>query len=113
VALRAEEQGVELHYDIGDDRGPRGDPFRLGQVLINLVSNAVKFTAGGTVLVKADTGRGRRRGGAALLGRDQGIGMSPEQAASLFQPFTQADSSTTRRTAAPASACRSAASWSS
>jgi PAS domain S-box-containing protein len=99
VALRAEEQGVELHYDIGDDsRILEGDPFRLGQVLINLVTNAVKFSAGGTVLVKADTvAVGDDEVELRCSVADQGIGMSPEQAASLFQPFTQADSSTTRQ----------------
>ncbi len=99
VALRAEEQGVELHYDIGDDsRVLEGDPFRLGQVLINLVTNAVKFSAGGTVLVKADTvSVGDDEVELRCSVADQGIGMSPEQAASLFQPFTQADTSTTRQ----------------
>ena len=99
VALRAEEQGVELHYDIGDDsRVLEGDPFRLGQVLINLVTNAVKFSAGGTVLVKADTvAVGDDEVELRCSVADQGIGMSPEQASSLFQPFTQADSSTTRQ----------------
>ncbi|MCK6374268.1 MAG: response regulator [Zoogloea sp.] len=99
VALRAEEQGVELHYDIGDgSRVLEGDPFRLGQVLINLVTNAVKFSAGGTVLVKADTvAVGDDEVELRCSVADQGIGMSPEQAASLFQPFTQADTSTTRQ----------------
>lgn len=99
VALRAENQGIELYYDIGDDsRLLEGDPLRLGQVLINLVGNAIKFSTGGSIIIKADT---------ALIGdaevelrcsvSDQGIGMSIEQAASLFQPFVQADLSTTRK----------------
>lgn len=99
VALRAEDQGVELHYDIGDDsRLLEGDPLRLGQVLINLVANALKFSAGGTVVVKADTvalNTGEIELHCSVS--DQGIGMTPEQVDNIFQPFTQADSSTTRK----------------
>ena len=99
VALRAEEQGVELHYDISDDsRLLEGDPLRLGQVLINLVTNALKFSAGGTVLVKTDAvAVNDEEIELHCSVADQGIGMSGEQAANLFQPFTQADSSTTRK----------------
>ncbi len=99
VALRAEKQGVELAYDIGDDtRLLVGDPLRLGQVLINLVGNAVKFSTGGDVVIKVEV----RDGGPdwAVLHfsvADEGIGMTAEQLAGLFQPFVQADASTTRR----------------
>lgn len=99
VALRAENQGIELYYDIDEDaRLLEGDPQRLGQVLINLVSNALKFSTGGNVIVKVRT--------TTLSDRDlelhcsvsdEGIGMSEEQVGRLFDPFTQADSSTTRR----------------
>ena len=99
VALRAENQGIELSYDIDDEtRLFVGDPLRLGQVLINLVSNALKFSAGGCVTIGVKTLR--------TLGEqtelqfsvsDQGIGMSAQELAMLFQPFTQADASTTRR----------------
>lgn len=99
VALRAEDEGVELHYDLSDDsRVLEGDPLRLGQVLINLLTNALKFSAGGTVVVKVDTVTVNEEEIELQCSvADQGIGMSPEQAADLFQPFTQADSSTTRK----------------
>ncbi len=99
VALRAEEQGIELNYDVNDDALLlEGDPLRLGQVLTNLVTNALKFSTDGSVLVKAelvakDEGEVELHCSVA----DQGIGMNPAQAANLFQPFTQADSSTTRK----------------
>ncbi len=99
VALKAESQGIELLYDIDEDtRLLEGDALRLGQVLTNLVTNALKFSAGGDVIVKVQTTE--TEPGAVLLQfsvSDEGIGMSPEQVASLFQPFTQADVSTTRR----------------
>ncbi len=70
------------------------DPTRLRQVLLNVVGNAVKFTSTGEVLVTvASPAPGRLR----YSVKDSGIGMSPEQAARIFDPFTQADSSTTRR----------------
>ncbi len=75
-----------------------GDPLRLGQILINLVNNAVKFTERGEVLVTvaleeqlADRVKVR------FSVRDSGIGMTPEQSAKLFQAFSQADTSTTRK----------------
>jgi PAS domain S-box-containing protein len=99
VALRAENQGIELYYDIDEDnRLLEGDPLRLGQVLTNLLSNALKFSTGGNVVIKVRT--------TAQVGDDvelhfavidEGIGMSEEQVNRLFTPFTQADSSTTRR----------------
>jgi len=80
----------------------RGDALRIRQVLNNLISNAFKFTAQGEVLVKADTVTvaGEEPGNELLLRiivRDSGIGISPEQQDRLFQSFTQADSSTTRK----------------
>jgi signal transduction histidine kinase/CheY-like chemotaxis protein len=99
VALRAENQGIELYYDIDEDsRLLEGDPLRLGQVLTNLVGNALKFSAGGNVIV---TVRSTELAGDALelhcSVSDDGIGMSEEQVGRLFSPFCQADSSTTRR----------------
>jgi signal transduction histidine kinase/DNA-binding response OmpR family regulator len=75
-----------------------GDRLRLGQILINLVNNAVKFTSQGDVVVSAaceeqTSGRVKLK----FSVRDTGIGMTPEQSARLFQAFSQADSSTTRR----------------
>src|SRR5690606_24062615 len=75
----------------------RGDALRLGQVLTNLVSNAVKFTEAGDVVVRvglSDEGNGPLLHFAVS---DSGIGLSAEQVQSLFQPFTQAQSDTSRR----------------
>ena len=100
IGLKAEEKGVELVYAM-PPRLPRrllGDPTRLGQVLLNLASNAVKFTERGEVLLSV--AQGVREDGAIQLVfevSDTGIGLKPEEIARLFQPFTQADSSTTRR----------------
>lgn len=74
-----------------------GDPTRLGQILINLVSNAVKFTGEGEVVVHL---RGEREGSGIRLEasvRDTGIGIPKEIQSGLFEPFAQADDSTTRR----------------
>jgi two-component system sensor histidine kinase/response regulator len=74
-----------------------GDPHRLRQILLNLCSNAVKFTQRGEVVIEVFALGSHN--GQPLLGfevRDSGIGMSPEVVARLFQPFTQADGSTTR-----------------
>jgi signal transduction histidine kinase/FixJ family two-component response regulator len=75
-----------------------GDPTRIRQILFNLLSNAVKFTERGEVVVRAGTaplGSGRTR--VTLAVEDTGIGLGAEQQPRLFQPFSQADSSTTRR----------------
>jgi signal transduction histidine kinase len=80
------------------------DPTRLRQILINLVGNAIKFTCSGevqlTVSLAADPTSADRKDGQALLRidvTDTGIGMTPAQVSSLFEPFTQADTSTTRK----------------
>ncbi|MCK6396687.1 ATP-binding protein, partial [Zoogloea sp.] len=75
-----------------------GDPGRLRQILLNLVSNAVKFTEKGDILVKVDLAAEVE--GRAVIRfevQDSGIGLSKEAQGQLFQPFTQADSSTTRK----------------
>jgi two-component system sensor histidine kinase/response regulator len=78
--------------------GLRGDPSRLRQVLLNLAGNAIKFTAAGEVLVRAQL---ESRQGQGLTVRfeitDTGIGIAEDNRARLFEPFAQADSSTTRR----------------
>nr|WP_321272201.1 response regulator [uncultured Tolumonas sp.] len=97
---RANEKGLELLFDVPPDipRSLLGDPLRLGQILINLVSNAVKFTEQGYVHLQV---RQQTREDDQLTLqftiRDTGIGMTPEQTRRLFQAFTQADGSTTRR----------------
>ena len=97
---RAQEQDLEYLFDVPSSvpQGLRGDPLRLGQVLINLVNNAIKFTPQGEIhlsvrLVGEEPGRVQLQ----FRVRDTGIGMTPEQTERLFQPFTQADGSTTRR----------------
>ena len=100
VQPKAREKNLELAIDLGAGLPAvvLGDPLRLGQVLLNLVSNAVKFTERGSVVM---TIRGEPRpDGTCLLDfqvRDTGIGMTTAQMAGLFKPFTQADSSTTRQ----------------
>ena len=76
-----------------------GDPLRIRQILMNLVGNAVKFTAQGEVVVRADVEATRRRSTATLelSVTDTGIGMDAATIAKIFEPFTQADESTTRR----------------
>ena len=100
VAGRAEEKGLELVCRIhaGVPRRLVGDPTRLRQILVNLLGNAVKFTEQGEVVL--DVLAGATAQGRAELDirvRDTGIGISPEAQARLFQSFTQADGSTTRR----------------
>ncbi len=101
VALRAQEKGLELLFLVDGDVPRRlvGDPLRLGQVLVNLASNAVKFTDKGEVVVRVEHARSRASGSIALrFGvRDTGMGIAPERQAELFAPFTQVDGSITRR----------------
>ncbi|WP_420455562.1 response regulator [Rubrivirga sp.] len=95
VAPRAAEAGLDLAYLVAEDvpRAVRGDVTRVRQVLLNLLSNAVKFTHEGEVVVRATAAPG----GVRFAVRDTGIGITAEQQATLFQPFVQADASTTRR----------------
>lgn len=97
-AERGQAKGVQLLCRIAPELPQRveGDALRLRQVVSNLVSNAVKFTASGHVLLearRAADGSGR----VEIAVRDTGMGMEPEVCAKLFQPFIQADQSTTRR----------------
>jgi two-component system, sensor histidine kinase and response regulator len=96
----AEAKGIELVFDraVSSSHRFEGDALRLSQVLINLISNAVKFTEHGQVVLAIR--QFDAEAGSALLRfevRDTGIGITPEQQARLFKPFSQADSSTTRR----------------
>lgn len=99
VALGAEQKRVELLFDIDDQsRVLLGDPLRLGQILTNLVSNALKFSSAGNVVLRAETVRAEASSVELHFSvSDQGIGMTVEQLDRLFQPFVQADQSTTRR----------------
>jgi signal transduction histidine kinase/DNA-binding response OmpR family regulator/HPt (histidine-containing phosphotransfer) domain-containing protein len=100
VGVRAAEKNVELIIE----RAPNvpvalvGDPLRLGQILTNLAGNAVKFTHEGEVRLSVhDEGMVGDKAFLCFQIRDTGIGISKEQQARLFRPFTQADESTTRR----------------
>ncbi len=106
TSLRAEEKSLALLFNSGLDvpRTLIGDPLRLGQVLNNLVGNAIKFTAAGEVSVQVrvesqTAGQGDAPGHIVLgfAVHDTGIGMTPEQVGKLFQSFSQADASTTRK----------------
>jgi signal transduction histidine kinase/DNA-binding response OmpR family regulator len=100
VSQKAQEKNLEFliasHSDIPANL--IGDPLRLGQILINLVNNAIKFTEHGEVVVTiALQERFERRVRLKFSVRDTGIGMTAEQSARLFQAFAQADTSTTRK----------------
>jgi len=101
VGLKAEEKGLELMFQIPQDFPTAlvGDPLRLGQILINLGNNAVKFTeAGGDVVVSVNIKERDDNQVVLHFGvRDSGVGMTPEQQAKLFKSFSQADTSTTRK----------------
>jgi two-component system sensor histidine kinase/response regulator len=100
LAQRAESKGLELAclLEANVPMHLRGDPGRLRQVLINFVGNAIKFTERGEVVVKVSLESETNKD--ALLRfevKDTGIGISPESQARLFQAFSQADGSTTRK----------------
>ncbi len=100
ISEKASAKGLELIFDI-DSAVPRqlkGDPLRLGQILINFCNNAVKFTESGEVVVKARVEQKDENGQLVCFSvRDTGIGLTPEQMGRLFQAFEQADTSTTRQ----------------
>lgn len=97
---RAREKGLALTLEVAPDVPAWliGDPLRLGQVLTNLVGNALKFTTSGAVYVQVER-LGDEPGFARLrfAVRDTGIGIGEEECGRLFEPFTQADGSITRR----------------
>jgi CheY-like chemotaxis protein/two-component sensor histidine kinase len=98
--VKTQEKGLELLFK-RDPKIPTvlvGDPLRLGQILINLTNNAVKFTEQGEIVV--DIELREKTGSEAVIAfavRDTGIGMNPEQQGKLFKSFSQADTSTTRK----------------
>ncbi len=100
IGLRAEDKGLELLFNTAIDLPTAlvGDPLRLGQVLVNLGNNAVKFTERGEIVVGAEL-LGNDGSGLELhfWVRDTGIGMSNEQCEGIFQSFSQGDSSITRK----------------
>jgi PAS domain S-box-containing protein len=100
LGIKAVQQGVALLFDIPVEQALafNGDSMRLGQVILNLGNNALKFTEQGEVVIRvrtADAGDGFCR--LQFSVRDTGIGMNAEQQTRLFESFAQADTSTTRR----------------
>ena len=100
VTLKAEEKQLELLGRIAPDvpRQLTGDPLRLSQILVNLVGNAIKFTARGEVLLEVDMiEQDANSVSLRFAVHDTGIGIDPSQQDHLFEPFTQVDDSITRR----------------
>ncbi len=100
ISEKCHDKGLELVFEVAPDVPGNlvGDSLRLGQVLLNYANNAVKFTAGGEVVISV---RASERTETDVLlhfrVRDTGIGLTPEQIGRLFQSFSQADTSTTRK----------------
>ncbi len=100
VGMKTEDKGLELLFSSAPDVPTAlvGDPLRLGQVLINLGNNAVKFTEAGEIVVGVDKVADDADGVELHFWiKDTGIGMTPEQCSKMFQSFSQADASTTRK----------------
>ena len=100
LSVRSAQTGLELNYQIASDVPPlvSGDAGRLRQIVVNLVGNAIKFTSEGEVLVDVRTEK-HHEGEVTLhfAIRDTGIGITPEHQKRIFDAFSQADSSITRR----------------
>jgi two-component system sensor histidine kinase/response regulator len=100
ISEKASAKGLELIFDIEPSVPTqlRGDPLRLGQILINFCNNAVKFTETGEIVVKARVEEKNEDGQLVCFSvSDTGIGLTQEQMGRLFQAFEQADASTTRQ----------------
>ncbi|MEB3319603.1 MAG: response regulator [Cyanobium sp.] len=100
IADKVFARGVELLFSVEEEvpSSLRGDPLRLGQVLLNLLSNAAKFTERGQIILRVSMlGEAPEGVDLQFAVQDTGIGMTEEQMARLFQSFSQADISTTRR----------------
>lgn len=100
LALEAKNKGLKLNYAISKDTSNFliSDVTRLQQILVNLISNAVKFTSKGEVIISlSDTKKTDKIYEFHFQVKDTGIGIAPEQINKLFQPFSQVDASTTRK----------------
>ena len=100
VNMKAMEKGIELVFDVAVDVPImlKGDPLRLGQILLNLSNNAVKFTESGEIKISASVvSREDNQVKLYFSVKDTGIGLTEEQCGKLFQAFSQADTSTSRK----------------
>jgi signal transduction histidine kinase/CheY-like chemotaxis protein len=100
ISEKASAKGLELIFDIDHlvSTHPKGDPLRLGQILINYCNNAVKFTERGEIVLKTRVKEEDEKGQLVYFSvSDTGIGLTEEQMGRLFQAFEQADASTTRQ----------------
>lgn len=99
LSLRAHEKGLELIYQVMPEVPTelQGDAGRLRQVLVNLIGNAIKFTEAGEVLVRVKADVGDQTTQVEFSVEDTGPGIPPEKLTDIFDPFTQADGSVTRR----------------
>ncbi|WP_321495171.1 response regulator [uncultured Desulfobacter sp.] len=103
IGIKAGRKGLEVMYNVFPEIpvALAGDPMRLGQILLNLCNNAVKFTdRGGDIVVSVSMDKEGDLGNKVRLRfsvKDSGIGMSTEEQKKLFQPFSQADTSVTRK----------------
>ncbi|TWX52838.1 response regulator [Colwellia hornerae] len=99
MAIKAQEKGLELILDVcGVEQSlVRGDPSRLRQILSNLVSNSIKFTESGEVLIKASIKKHQHQLQLICTISDTGIGIPESKMTALFDSFTQVDASTTRK----------------
>ncbi|MDO9118608.1 MAG: PAS domain S-box protein [Nitrospira sp.] len=99
-AAPAHQKHLELIADVADSVPAfvKGDPARLRQILINLIGNAIKFTAQGEVVVSiVSIAEGKDQSVLCFSVKDSGIGITPDALRNIFQPFAQADGSTTRK----------------
>jgi PAS domain S-box-containing protein len=100
LSMKAYQKGLELLFQYSTDvpQQLKGDPLRLGQILINLTNNAIKFTEQGEIIVKIELVQQLAQQVTLQFSvKDTGIGMTQEQQSKLFQAFSQADASTTRK----------------
>jgi two-component system, sensor histidine kinase and response regulator len=100
VSIKAQEKGLEMLFDV-DPKTPHqliGDPLRMGQILINLCGNALKFTESGEIVARIKPiEMTRDTVTLEVMIKDTGIGMTPDQQLRLFESFSQVDTSTTRQ----------------